>query len=154
MLETPDKLSKETITGLQDLIQINLDSSKGLEAAADRIENERLSRLFRTMAPERRQFASELQEYVALNNVEPQDHGSVKGTLHRWWLNIHGAVRAGDEHAVLSDAEAGEDAIKHRYEEVLKSTAGSPLQRILTEQYKRVKAGHDTIRDLRDAMSS
>lgn len=154
MLETPDRLTKETIDGLQDLIQINLDSSKGLEAAADRIENERLSRLFRTMAPERRQFAAELRDYVALNNVEPQDHGSVKGTLHRWWLNIHGAIRAGDEHAVLADAEAGEDAIKHRYEEVLKGTAGSPLQRILTEQYKRVKAGHDTIRDLRDAMST
>lgn len=151
MLPTKDKLSKETIDGLQELIEVNLDSSKGLEAAAEKIENPRIASVFRTLAPERRQFASELQEYVRLNNIEPKTSGTVKGTLHRWWLNIHGTVRNGDEHAVLSDAEAGEDAIKHRYESVLKSTAGSPLQRVLTEQYKRVKAGHDTIRDLRDS---
>lgn len=151
MLPTKDHLSSETIDGLQELIEINLDSSKGLEAAAEKVENPRVASVFRSLAPERRQFATELQDFVRLNNIEPKTTGSVKGTLHRWWLNIHGAVRAGDEHAVLSDAEAGEDAIKHRYESVLKDTAGSPLQRILTEQYKRVKAGHDTIRDLRDA---
>lgn len=151
MLPTKDNLSKETIEGLQELIEINIDSSKGLEAAAEKVENPRVATLFRSMAPERRSFASELQEYVRLNHIEPKTTGSIKGTLHRWWLNIHGTIRDGDEHVVLADAEAGEDAIKRRYEAVLKETAGSPLQRILTEQYKRVKAGHDTIRDLRDA---
>lgn len=150
MLPTVEHLSENTIRGLQELIEINLDSSHGLETAAEKIENPRIASIFRTLAPERRRFAAALQEYVRLNHVEPTDSGSVKGTLHRWWLNIHGTVRAGDEHAVLSDAEAGEDAIKHKYEAVLKDTAGSPLQKTLTEQYERVKAGHDTIRDLRD----
>lgn len=154
MIETTANLSKETIQGLQDLLQINVDSSKGLNTAAEKIESERVARLFRTLASERRQFADDLREFVTLNDKEPRDHGSVKGTLHRWWLNLHGTVRAGDEHTVLADAEAGEDAIKHKYEEVLKGTAGSPLQKVLTEQYKRVKAGHDTIRDLRDATKS
>ncbi|MCA9280424.1 MAG: PA2169 family four-helix-bundle protein [Phycisphaerales bacterium] len=150
MLPTVDELSENTVQRLQDLIAVNLDSSRGLETAAEKIENPRIAAVFRTLAPERRQFAAELQKYVRSNHTKPSDSGSIKGTLHRWWLNLHGTVRAGEEHAVLSDAEAGEDAIKHKYEEVLKDTASSPIQSVLNEQYQRVKAGHDTIRDLRD----
>ena len=95
-------------------------------------------------------MAAPSKTLVAKKPEAPQDAKSIKGTLHRWWLNLHGTVRAGEEHAVLSDAEAGEDAIKHKYEEVLKDTASSPIQSVLNEQYQRVKAGHDTIRDLRD----
>lgn len=150
MLPTVDVLSPRTIQGLQELIAINLDSSRGLEAAADLIENPRIASVFRSLAPQRREFAAALQDYARSNNVEPTDSGSIKGTLHRWWLNIHGTVRAGDEHAVLSDAEAGEDAIKHKYEAVLKDTEISPLRKVLAEQYEHVKSGHDKIRDLRD----
>ena len=34
----------------------------------------------------------------------------------------------------------------------LKNTAGSAVNDVLTQQYAKVKAGHDRVRDLRDAM--
>lgn len=150
MLETTTNLQPDTIEALQELIEINIDSVKGLRTAADRVENASVAQYFRTLAAERDGFAKELQSFVELNNIEPKSTGSAKGALHRWWTSIHGMIRDGDEHVVLSDAEVGEDAIKHKYEGLLRSTAGSPLNRILTEQYKRVKAGHDHVRDLRD----
>lgn len=146
------KLSKNTIDNLQNLIEINLDSSKGLETAADKIENERIADYFRTLAPERLRFAEELKSCVEMTGEEPRDHGSVKGTMHRWWLNIKGTVSSGDEHTVLAEAEEGEDAIKDLYEEVLAETTESPMHTVLVQQYERVKAGHDTIRDMRDVM--
>jgi uncharacterized protein (TIGR02284 family) len=52
----------------------------------------------------------------------------------------------------LAEAERGEDHIKRAYEDVLTETAGSPMNGVLQVQYSQVKAGHDKVRDLRDAM--
>lgn len=150
-MNTVTNLQDETIQGIQDLIEINIDSAKGFATAADKIENDSIARYFRECGDERSRFAGELKTAVALNNTEPKDSGSIKGAAHRWWMNIHGAVTGGDEHAVLADAERGEDEIKGRYERVLKDTAGSPLNEVLQKQYARVKSRHDQIRDMRDA---
>jgi uncharacterized protein (TIGR02284 family) len=40
------------------------------------------------------------------------------------------------------------------YEEVLKETAGSAVNDVLTRQYAKVKAGHDQVRDLRNAYAN
>lgn len=50
------------------------------------------------------------------------------------------------------EAERGENHIKEAYEEVLQETADSPMNELLLAQYAKVKAGHDTIRDLRDSL--
>jgi len=60
-------------------------------------------------------------------------------------------LSGGDAYAVLAEAERGEDQIKHAYEDVLQETAGSAMNDVLQSQYAIVKAGHDKIRDLRDA---
>ena len=60
-------------------------------------------------------------------------------------------VTNGDAYVVLIEAERGEDHIKEAYEDVLKATAGSAMNDVLQAQYARVKAGHDKVRDLRDA---
>ncbi len=150
-METTSHLREETIEGLQDLIQVNIDSCRGYRAAADEIENPRIASLFRECATERQAFSEELKRYVEMNAVEPKDSGTVQGTLHRWWLELRATVQGGDEHSVLSEAERGEDAIKHRYEEIMRSTTGSPVSSVLMQQYQSVKRRHDQIRDMRDA---
>ncbi|MEZ6235727.1 MAG: PA2169 family four-helix-bundle protein [Phycisphaerales bacterium] len=150
-METMTNLEKDTVKGLQDLIEINIDSAKGFAEAADKIENRDIAAYFRRCGSRRGEFAGELQRVVGLNGTEPKDSGTVKGAVHRWWLGLRGAVQDGDEHAILAEAERGEDAIKHEYESVLKSTAGSPLNSVLHRQYASVKQDHDTIRDMRDA---
>jgi len=151
MNETITQLNDKTVDGLQDLIEINIDSGKGFREAADRIENRDIASYFRRCADRRLEFAGELQRIIGLNGEDPERTGSALGTMHRWWLSLRGSVQGGDEHAVLAEAERGEDAIKHKYEEVLQETAGSPLTATLNRQYSSVKQDHDTIRDMRDA---
>ncbi len=150
-LTTPTTLSDKTIEGLQDLIEINLDSGNGFETSADKIDNADIAAYFRRCGQRRQNFAGELQSYVRANGEEPKDSGTFSGTLHRWWTSLRGTVQSGDEHALLAEAERGEDAIKEKYEEVLKETAGSPLNSFLQQQWLSVKQDHDTIRDMRDA---
>ncbi len=149
-METITNLNEDTIKGVQKLISINIDSSKGFTAAAEHIENDQIASYFRDCGRERQRFAQELQVAAAINDEKPEDDGSFKGAAHRWWMNIRSTVTGGDEHAVLADAERGEDEIKHCYENTLKDTAGSAMNGVLQNQYALVKKRHDQIRDMRD----
>lgn len=144
-------MSEDTVEHLSELIQINKDSVEGFEEAIKAANDSRVETLFREVMDERKDFAAELAAHVDINDGNEDPSGSIKGMAHRWWLQAHAAFASNNAIAVLKDAEAGEDEIKEKYEEVLKETAGSPVNDVLTRQYAKVKAGHDRIRDLRDA---
>lgn len=145
-MEAISSLSDESIVHLQDLIDINIDSEKGLRRAAQAIDDPEIAALFRQCADERRVHARELRVHVPF--YEPS--GSLRGTLHRWWLDLRGSVCRAQAHAILAEAERGEDAIKARYESMLARGLGSTLQTQVERQYVEVKSRHDLIRALRD----
>lgn len=150
-LETKIDLNETTLEKLQKLIRANIDSYNGFHESAEELKDERLATLFRSIGDERSAMAAELQQYVEFNGKEAEDDGSVAAKTHRIWINIRGKLNGGDATVILIEAERGEDHIKEAYEDVLKDTAGSALNDVLTAQYAKVKAGHDKIRDLRDA---
>jgi len=150
-METITNLDNDTVSHLKTIIEYNIDAQKGFEDAASKIENKDIAGYFRQCSQRRGQFADQLKHVVNLNDANAPDSGTAKGTLHRWWLDLRGTIQDGDEHAVLAEAERGEDAIKNKYETVLKKTAGSPLNAVLTDQYAAIKETHDNIRDMRDA---
>lgn len=149
-VETKANLRDETITKLQELIQFNIDSQKGFMQAAETIKDPTVAALFRRIASDRAENAVELKAHVAFNDDEPRNDGSMMGAMHRWWLSARGALSGGDDHVVLSEAERGEDAIKQKYEAVLKELPGTAMNDVIIDQYARVKDQHDGIRDLRD----
>ena len=149
-LETKTNLREETIEKLQKLIRYNIDAYDGFKKSAEEIENPHLANLFRDLAQERSAMATELQEYVEWNNEEAEDDGSALAAVHRVWINLRGSLSGGDSHAILAEAERGEDYIKEAYEDVLKECPGSALNDVIQHQYARVKSAHDRIRDLRD----
>lgn len=146
-------LSPRTIRSLQELIQINLDSAQGLRTAAQTINEPHLAELFNDLAAQRQRHAEQLQRIVAIDE-EPADRGSLLGGAHRWWLKLRGSLTSDNAYQVLAEAERGEDAIKGRYEAVLKELIESPIHQVLVEQYERVRSGHDRVVDLRDAYKS
>ena len=150
-METKHNLRDETIEKVQDLIQINIDSQKGFAEAADKVKDQKIATLFRQFGGERKANTTELQQIVNFNGDEPEDDGSFAATVHRAWIDVRAALNGGDASVILTEAERGEDAIKELYEEVLQETAGSAVNDVLTRQYAKVKAGHDKVRDLRDA---
>ena len=150
-MEPMANLREETIEKIQGLIEINIDSYEGFKDAAESVENQALSSLFRDLAATRSTFASQLQGFVRINGEEAENSGSLRGSAHRAWLNFRSALNGGDAKVILIEAERGEDAIKEKYEDVLEETAGTPLNGVLIRQYQAVKAGHDRVRDLRDS---
>jgi uncharacterized protein (TIGR02284 family) len=148
--ETKVNLKPETVENLQDLIQANIDAFDGLREAAEEIDDISISTLFRDIALERSNFASELQDFVAWNGEEAIGEGTFAAAVHRAWINVRSKLNSGDPYVVLVEAEFGEDHIKEAYEESLRQTAGSEINTLLQRQYVRIKAGHDRIRDLRD----
>ena len=149
-VESKTSLNEATVSQLQDLIRINIDSQEGFQEAAKQIEDMSVGALFTELAAQRSQNASELQEYVEWNGKKPRDEGSYAAALHRSWMDLRAKLSGGDTHVILAEAERGEDSIKSAYEDALKETAGSAVNDVLTRQYANVKAGHDRIRDLRD----
>jgi len=148
--ETKTNLDDSTIAGIQKLIRYNIDSYDGFKDVAEEVKDESMAALFRELAAERSELATELQRHVAFNAEDPVDEGSVMAAVHRTWIAVRSAVNGGDAYPILCEAEMGEDYIKGAYEEVLKDTAGSAVNDVLTAQYAKVKAGHDRVRDLRD----
>ena len=151
-LETKTNLDDSTIEGLQKLIRYNIDACKGYRESAEQVKDKFAQELFVKIADQRSDFADTLQQYVAFNGEEPIDEGSTMAAVHRAWIDVRSALNGGKVYPVLCEAERGEDYIKAAYESVLKETAGSAMNDVLTQQYAQVKLGHDGIRELRDSM--
>ena len=149
-IETKHKLNEETVSKLQELIRLNIDSEEGFQHAANEIEDATIAAMFTELASQRAQNATELQEYVQWNGDKPRDEGSYAAAFHRTWIDLRAKLNGGDATVLLIEAERGEDQIKKAYEDTLKETAGSAMNDVLSKQYANVKAGHDRIRDLRD----
>jgi uncharacterized protein (TIGR02284 family) len=152
MATSVSHLPAKSINWLQDLIQVNIDSRDGFEEAADKLteKNSSLATLFRQMSMERGRQADELQEIVANNAEDPQDSGSVAAAVHRGWIDLRAAL-GGGEHAILSEAERGEDHIKGKYESAIQDLGTCSCVPTLRRQYSSVKAAHDKVKALRDS---
>lgn len=150
-METRNDLNEETIEKLQRLIQANLDSYQGYKDAAEDVRNARLRQLFSELSMSRSRQAASLQTYVSWNGEEPEDDGTVRGSLHRAWLNFRAALNGGDEEVVLIEATRGEEHIKELYEDVLKAIPGNALSDVLHEQYNSVMQDYKRLEALKEA---
>ena len=59
---------------------------------------------------------------------------------------------SGDDHAILSECERGEDSAVKEYEKALNDDLSPSLREIVSSQYSEVKNAHDRVRTLRDAI--
>lgn len=146
------ELKSEVIDNITKLHQANIDSADGFQYAADQLSNPQYAEQFRQYANERRAQATELSEVLELNGKTVDREGSWLAELHRCYTKFREAISSNDTHAVIAEAERGEDYIKEMYEEVLKDTPGSAVNDVLQRQYAQVKTVHDRVRDLRDSL--
>lgn len=155
MATTLTHLPQKSLDWLQSLIEVNIDSRDGFREAADNLKetNPTLEAEFRQLAMQRDRQASELQDMVEHNAEKPKQSGSFTAAAHRTWMDLRTAM-GGGEHAVLSEAERGEDYIKGKYESALEELASCRCAGILRTHHAAVKASHDKVRDLRDRQAT
>jgi uncharacterized protein (TIGR02284 family) len=70
--------------------------------------------------------------------------------MHRGWLDIKSVVTGKNDHAILAEAERGEDVAKAAYESALQGSLPSTAQLLVQQQAVKVRQAHDDVRVLRD----
>ncbi|MGN7787726.1 PA2169 family four-helix-bundle protein [Niabella sp. 22666] len=146
---------KEAIADvINDLVKINNDRIEGYEKAVTEIndaDGEDLKPLFAGMIAESKQFKTELEAIVLINDGEIAKGALVTGKLYRAWMGVKSILTSGGRRTILSSCDTGEDAVKKVYEQALDSKELPEGVRLLIEEQKSIlQESHDTIRALRD----
>lgn len=138
------------ISVLNNLIETCKDGENGFRTAADGLTDPTYQAKFREYASQRGDFARALQAEVRSVGGDPETSGSVGGSLHRGWIDIKSVVTGKSDHAILAEAERGEDIAKAAYESALKENLPTSAAALVREQAPQVRAVHDAVRDARD----
>lgn len=143
-------MNNDNISTLNNLIETCKDGEQVFRTAAESLRDPQIKAKFQEYARQRGEMARELQAEVRKLGGDPEKSGSMSASLHRGWIDIKSAITGKDDHAILAEAERGEDVAKDQYEKALKAgLTGSALTLIQT-QASKVRQAHDDVRNLRD----
>jgi uncharacterized protein (TIGR02284 family) len=145
--------NEKTVSVLQNLIETNRDGQHGFRTAAEDSKDAELGRVFTQFSTQRTTFIAELQDRVRSLGGDPDKSGSVSGSLHRGWIDLKAALSSNEPHAVLAEAERGEDAAVKSYREALEENVDPVTRGIISRQYASVQAAHDRVKSLRDSVA-
>ena len=140
----------KAISVLNNLIETVKDGERGFRTAAEGLKNPQTKSLFDEYSRQRAQMARELQDEVRRLGGDPEKSGSTAGALHRGWIDIKSVVTGKDDHAIVAEAERGEDVAKNVYDEALKEPLPASAQTIVQQQAAKVRLAHDRVREIRD----
>jgi uncharacterized protein (TIGR02284 family) len=143
---------KARIDLLKELIQLCRDGQNGFREAAEKLTDPSARAFFQETSLERGRFVGELDnELHRLGEKDVDTSGSVGGAIHREWMNMKSALGGGD-HAILAEAERGEDAAKEAYRKAIESkNLSQEILPVITRQYQSVERAHDRVKAFRDA---
>jgi uncharacterized protein (TIGR02284 family) len=140
------------IKTLNSLIETVIDSADGYTEAANAAEGSRFAEIFHRRGAERLELTTRLQGKVLALGGTPEDDGTTLASAHRMFLNLRNSMSS-DDTTIVDQVEAGEDHIKHKFEDAQRDREVSPaIMADINEAYVIVKAGHDEIRDLKHSL--
>ena len=113
------KYSEKISNGLNSLLLKNYDAEKGFKLAMDKIDNLTIHKFLKDRAAQRGKFAQELKSEIMQYGEFPEKDGSLKGDLHRAWMNLKSAVASNEKDQLLEEVERGEKASLEEYNEIL-----------------------------------
>ena len=138
------------ISILNNLIETCKDGELGFKTAAEGLKSADIKAKFLEYSRQRGEMVRELQTEVRRLGGDPEKSGSVSGSLHRGWLDIKSVITGKDDHAIVTEAERGEDVAKSAYESALKEALPGTAHTLVQQQAAKVRLAHDHVRDLRD----
>lgn len=125
---------KQTVTYLNQLIQINNESQDGYRTAAQETDDTRLQTFFNRFSQERAQFSAELQEQVRRLGGDVNNSGTVLGDLHQAWMKFRSAISSNDDEAMIAEAIRGEEYAIEQYSDALSQDLPDYIERTLNAQ--------------------
>ena len=142
---------KEAISTINSLIETLKDGEKGFKEASEVVRDPQLKSLLQQYSQQRHRFASELQAQAqSLGEWKPEKSSSTAGAMHRAWINLKSAVTSGNDEAILSECERGEDSAVHEYQEAMQNGLAGTAREIVSRQFTEIRSAHDRVGQLRD----
>jgi uncharacterized protein (TIGR02284 family) len=145
--------NNEVIETLNDLVQIHNDRIAGYEKSLKELrpEDEDLRPNFLGYIKQSHDFKSALGTEIQVLKGTIDTDTTTGGKLYRMWMDIKSAFTGKNDHAILSNAEFGEDNVQKAYRHALKEDLPSNIRDLVETQQSDLKQVHDEVKALRDA---
>lgn len=140
----------EIVSVLNDLVVISRDGAEGFRTCAEDASEPALKLYFEDRAQSCENAVRRLSTEVRRHGGDPDTVGTVKGLLHRAFIDLKAAITSRDNLAVLEECERGEDAALAAYQKALREDLPGDLRALLEKEYEGAKQNHDRVRQLRD----
>ena len=130
---------------LNHLLETCRDGEHGFEFAARHAANQDVKDLFTTLADERRRFAAELAPHVHRLGGQANTDGTTGGTIHRGWMNLKSTVSNHHDNALMAEAERGERAALHAYEDALHGMLPPTATAVVERQHAGIREAYSRL---------
>lgn len=147
--------NENTIEVLNSLITINNDRIEGYETASKETEEHDLKTLFARFISTSQKCKQALEKEVRTLGGEIAEGTKTSGKFFRVWMDVKAALTGKDRKAILNSCEFGEDEAQDTYEKALVNESRyltASQQNMIIEQKASLKADHDHVKTLRDAL--
>lgn len=148
---------QKTIEALNSLIVINNDRIEGYKTANDETKETDLKMLFSDLMQTSVECRKELVKEVTQLGGTPDEGTRTTGKFFRVWMDVKAALTGNDRKSILDSCEYGEDAALKTYKNVLIQDLHEINfieQDMLNKHYALLKADHDKVKGLRDAIAN
>ncbi len=140
----------KSVSVLNNLIETCKDGEQGFKSAAESVKSAATKAKFLEYSAERAQMGRELQAEVRRLGGDPEKTGSTAGSVHRGWLDLKAVLTGHDDHAIVAEAERGEDVAKAAFEAALNESLPPSAQTLVQQQATKVRRAHDEVKAIRD----
>lgn len=137
---------------IKQLIDKNEDSIKGFEKAAENTKEKDIKSYFEKRAEQRKLFVKTLHNATpALKTGDKEIDGTIKGSLHRSWMDMKTFFSGDNDEAMLEEAIRGDKSAIEEYNEIMTdSLVPHRLREIIKEQRDEIKNDIETSKILEE----
>lgn len=133
---------------LHHLIDICENGERGFIAAAGHVKNPGLKKLFLELSAERVRFAAELLPHLQRLGGRIDHGGTSAGTLHRGWIGLKSLASGHQDHAVVTEAERGEQIAIDAFDAALGGMLPPTVISLIEQQRDTMKKDNERIRSI------
>ena len=137
---------------IKHIIEKNEDSVKGFEKAAENAKERGIKNYFEQRAQKRKLFIKTLHNATPpLKTGTMKIDGSVKGTMHRMWMDTKTFFSGDTDEAMLEESVRGDKSAISEYNELLTDTmVPHRIREIIREQRDEIKNDLETLQILEE----
>ncbi|MAZ26641.1 MAG: hypothetical protein CL868_06125 [Cytophagaceae bacterium] len=141
--------SNEIAKELNELLEKNYDAEAGYKKAAEDVKNQALKNYFTSRAKDRYDFGHQLKDEIKSFGESPEKGTSLKGDLHRSWMDLKSAFSSDKEESILEEAVRGEKAAIEDYNKIIaKNDLPPSTENLIIRQRNSVESALDEIKSL------